>query len=113
MPGEVTQIIIDDVKVRMTRLEDKLEEVDTTLRSLYRMEAKIDSMVTHMDKDDFAHKELASRVLKCETSVIQLRTEMLSNLADIEKKLLKWIAVAAAASGGAGATILKALSFLG
>lgn len=112
MPGEVTQIIIDDVKSRMLRLEDKLDELDNVTRSVYRMEAKIDAMVGHMDKDDLAHRELAARVLKCEAHIVQLRTEMLGNIADIEKKLLKWIAVAAAASGGAGATILKALSMM-
>lgn len=113
MPGDVTQIILDDVKGRMDKIESRLSYLDEAFKTMYRVEAKLDQMVKHTADDDAAHKDLQTRVLKCETQLLGLRAELLQSIGNIEKKFLKWVAVSAAISGGAGASVLKALSLFG
>lgn len=112
MPGEVTQVLLDETKSRLDKIEVKLSQFDDLFRTIYRLEAKIDTFSKLSDVDSSIHQSLTERVLKCEASVITLKAEMLGAIGEIEKKFLKWVAISAAISGGAGASVLKALSLI-
>ena len=121
MPGDVTNVLMESMGARVDAVEKKIEQYDANIQNFYRNEwSKIDVMSTqmatligHIAEDKAEHKALEARVLKCETQILALRTELLQSLGEIEKKFLKWVAVSAAISGGAGASVLKMLSLFG
>lgn len=116
--GDVTDVRVVTLNDRVSKLESKMDQHGDDINTFFRTEwSKIDrmadqitSLLSHMAEDKAEHKKLEARVLKCETSIIQLKGDVIREILGLEKKFLKWVAISAAVSGGAGASILKALS---
>lgn len=113
--AEVTNVELTLIKERLKSLEAKIEGNDEQIRIFYRDEwGRLDRLSTNLDnliatfrEDRQEHRELESRVLKCETHIMQLRSDLLQLIGNMEKKFLRLVALAGLISGGAGASVLK------